>query len=167
MRRIAAATVVSLLALAPMVRAEETTKRALAEQLLNAMEVQKTIENSFEMVKQMIPVQMKKMGVSDGATSDTAQSRMQSTMDLIMQEMSWERLKDDYIAIYAETFTEEELKGALAFYKTPVGRKFIEKQPELMRTSMEISQRQMATLLPKIQQLTREMMDQKTPQPTN
>ncbi|MCH7927981.1 MAG: DUF2059 domain-containing protein [Candidatus Dadabacteria bacterium] len=72
-----------------------------------------------------------------------------------------------YISIYAETFTEEELKGAIKFYKSPIGKKFIEKQPELMRKSMQISQKQMTTLMPKIQKLTEEMMDQITAQPTD
>ncbi len=62
--------------------------------------------------------------------------------------------------MYEEIYTEEELKAAVGFYKTPIGQKFIKKQPEILRKSMEISQRQMATLMPKIQQLMKEMMEQ-------
>lgn len=161
MRRIVTATIICTVVLVAIVRAGDIPKRALAEQLLEAMEIQKTIEKSFDMVNQMMTAQMKQMGVfSDDAISDKAQDVIQKTMDLVMKEMSWDKLKGDYISIYAETFTEEELKGAIKFYKSPIGKKFIEKQPELMRKSMQISQKQMATLMPKIQQLTKEMMDQ-------
>jgi len=165
MRRIVVAAIVCVFALATIVRAEDTPKRALAEQLLEAMEIQKTIEKSLEMVKQIIPAQMKQRGVTDGV-SDKAKEATQKTMDLIMKEMSWDKLKDDYISIYAEIFTEEELKGAIDFYKSPIGHKFIEKQPELMRKTMNNTKKQMATLIPKIQQLTKEMMEQ-TAQPTD
>ena len=148
-------------------RLNEQTLITLTRRKLGAMQIQKTIEKSFEMVKQMIPAQMKQMGFSDEASSDEAQAAMRKTMDLVMKEMSWDKLKGDYISIYAETFTEEELQGAIEFYKSPIGRKFTDKQQELMRKSMQISQKQMETLMPKIQQLTKEMMTQKTAQPTD
>jgi hypothetical protein len=82
---------------------------------------------------------------------------MAEMMEVIMKEMSWDKLKDDYISIYADTFTEKELLGIITFYESPIGRKFIEKQPELMKKSMQISQKQMVGLMPKIQKLTEEM----------
>ena len=165
MRRILAATIVCAFAWVTIVSAEEAQKSALAEELLDAMDAQQTIEKSFELVKQMIPAQLKQMGVAENAFSDKAQDAMQKMMDLVMKEMSWEKLKDDYIAIYEETFTEEELSGLVTFYKSPIGRKFAEKQPELMKRSMQISQEQMIELMPKIQELTQEMMEQGTAQP--
>ena len=167
MRRIVTTAIICTFVLITTVHGEDAPKRALAEELLGAMEMPKTIEKSFEMVKQMIPAQMKQMGVSDEASSDKAKDAMQKTMDLVMKEMSWDKLKGDYISIYAETLTREELKGAIKFYKSPIGRKFLEKQPELMRRSMQIAQKQMATLMPKIQQMTKDMMEQKTAQPTD
>ena len=165
MRRLLAVTIVSVLAWVPIVGADEAGRRALAEELLDAMDMQQTIQKSFEMVKQMMPAQLKRMSISRDAFSDGAQDPMQKAMDLVMEEMTWDKLKDDYIAIYGETFTQEELSGLVAFYKSPIGRKFAEKQPELLRRSMQVSQEQMAELVPKIQKLTREMMDQETTQP--
>lgn len=41
----------------------------------------------------------------------------------VMEEsLSWQVLKEDYVAIYAQTFTEDELKGMLAFYKSSIGQ---------------------------------------------
>jgi hypothetical protein len=38
--------------------------------------------------------------------------------------------------IYASNFTEQELKDLVAFYKTPLGKKVIEKEPLAMEQSM-------------------------------
>jgi len=160
MRRILAATIVCAFAGVTLVRADEAQHRALAEELLDAMQMQKTIEKSSEILKQMIPAQMKQMGVSVNASTDETQDFMQKMMDLIMKEPSWEMLKDDYITVYAETFTEEELSGLVTFYTSPIGRKYTEKQPELMKRIMQISQKQMIEFMPEIEKLTQEMMQE-------
>ena len=49
-------------------------------------------------------------------------------------------------------FTEEELQGLIDFYKSPVGNKFLEKQPELMAATMNRMQTEMAKIMPKIQE---------------
>ena len=135
---------------------DDTSRHALAEELLVLMDTQKNIEKSFEMVKQMQFSQLQKMAPQAEGSSKQAQSMMQETMDMISKEMSWDKIKNDYIKIYADTFTEKDLKGIIRFYKTPIGQKFIEKTPELMRRSMEISQKQMRELMPKIQKMIKE-----------
>jgi len=40
--------------------------------------------------------------------------------------------------VYAETFTEQELKDILAFYRTPTGQKMVAKTPELSRRGQEM-----------------------------
>lgn len=137
----------------------EDTHRELAEKLLLLMDAQKNIEQSFEMVKQMQMTQLKRMKLPGGAT-DKAQAVQQKIMDFLAKEMSWDKLKDDYISIYAETFTEEELKGLIEFYKSPVGQKFIQKTPELMKRSMEITQKQMADIMPKIREIMKEPLEE-------
>ena len=39
--------------------------------------------------------------------------------------------------IYAAHFTEQELKEALAFYKTPLGKKLISEEPKALEESMK------------------------------
>jgi hypothetical protein len=39
--------------------------------------------------------------------------------------------------IYAEHFTEQELKDALAFYRTPLGKKLIDEEPKVLDQSMK------------------------------
>lgn len=159
MRRAAAVMIVCAFAWLSTANAEEARNHALAEELLEAMNMQTSLEKSFEMVKQMIPAQMQQMGASEYESSDEAQAAMQITMDYVAKELSWDNLKEDYITIYAETFTEEELAGLIEFYKSPAGRKFAKKQPELMKRTMEISQRHMMEIMPKIKKFAEEMKE--------
>jgi len=134
------------------VNAQEASRRAMAEELLNLMNMQENIAKSFAMVKQMIPAQMEKMKQTMGQTNmpSKVSSQTDSMMDMMAQELSWDKMKDDYITLYAETFTEDEMKGIIAFYKSPAGQAFITKQPELMKRSMELSQKIMMQIMPKI-----------------
>jgi hypothetical protein len=42
--------------------------------------------------------------------------------------------------LYAVRFTEQELKDALAFYKTPLGRKMVEEEPKILDQSLKDAQ---------------------------
>lgn len=135
--------------------AQEDVRAQLAGQLLGLMDVEKNLQQSLDMVKKMQMEQIKNM-VPTGQDASKAQEMQTKIMNLVASEMSWEKLSRDYTAIYAETFTEEELRGMVEFYQSPVGRKLIEKTPELMRRSMMVTQKQMADLMPKVQAAARE-----------
>ena len=160
-------TVVALVCLlAAAAGAQDAERTRLAEELLGAMNMQKTIEESFAAVKQMVPMQLKQMGVSAGDSAEAKQV-MEQTMNMVMAELSWDNLKGSYVAIYAETFTADELKGIMAFYKSPAGRSFIEKTPELTRRSMQVSQQMMMGIMPKIQQIAQEAAAKKKAESTD
>ena len=55
-------------------------------------------------------------------------------------------LIDEIAALYAERLTSEELAGLIAFYKSPIGMKFVAVQPEIMRQSIVAGQRWSARL---------------------
>jgi hypothetical protein len=133
--------------------AQDPQRSAAAEELLKVMNVQDAIEKSFAMVKKMIPAQMEKMTQMAGETNMPANVSRQTDkmLDMISVEFSWDKIKADYIALYADTFTEQEIKDMIAFYKSPVGQALVKKQPELMKRSMEISQKVMMQIMPKIQ----------------
>ncbi len=157
MRRIAAVMLICVFACLATASADEARQHALAEELVNAMDMDKNLEQSYEIVKQMIPAQIEQMGVSESETSEEAKARMQAVIDFMAKEFSWENIKEEYISIYTATFTEEELAELVEFYKSPVGRRFTEKQPELMKRTMEVTQRRMKEIMPKIKKFVEDM----------
>ena len=42
--------------------------------------------------------------------------------------------------LYASSFTDDELKAILAFYQSPVGKKLLDKQPQVIDSSMKFAQ---------------------------
>jgi len=59
--------------------------------------------------------------------------------------------------LYDKFFTEDELKGLLSFYKSPVGQKSIVVMPALMQESM---QRASEMILPKIEPIITEVLEE-------
>jgi hypothetical protein len=57
-------------------------------------------------------------------------------MDARLNEMI-----DQVAALYARTFTTEELREVVAFYRGPTGQKFVQRMPLIMQESMLIGQR--------------------------
>jgi uncharacterized protein len=49
-------------------------------------------------------------------------------------------LEDGYVALYDRHFSAEEIRQLVAFYDTPIGRRFLEVQPTLMREGIAMGQ---------------------------
>jgi uncharacterized protein len=81
-------------------------------------------------------------------------------MDVVNNKLGWKALEPDFINLYASTYTEEELDGILAFYKSPVGQKMLEKTPELMTKSTQITQEKMREVQPELNQMVQDFMKQ-------
>jgi hypothetical protein len=47
---------------------------------------------------------------------------------------------EEVAKLYASRFTEQELRDAVAFYKTPLGKKLIEEEPKVLDQSMQVAQ---------------------------
>jgi hypothetical protein len=54
--------------------------------------------------------------------------------------MAWDALRGDYARMYADTFTEVEMKQLMTFYRTPVGQKLIDTLPVIMKKGAELGQ---------------------------
>lgn len=70
---------------------------------------------------------------------------------MMKDELNWETLEPLYLRIYAESFTQEEVDGMLAFYKSPAGEALIKKMPLVVQQSMTAMQERMGPMMQKIQ----------------
>lgn len=76
---------------------------------------------------------------------------------LVQEELSWDKIKKPLIDIYSKVYTEDEVKTIIDFYESPVGQKVVQKNPELMQASMQLMQQMMMDLMPKIQELHKQL----------
>lgn len=162
------AAIIVLVAAGLSASAQNDPKRALAEELLNLLNVKETQQKALTMFQQMIVSQIQRINppTKDPAVQAKMANFIKKIMDVMRDGMSWDKMKDQYITLYAETYTEPELKDIIAFYKTPSGKAFIKKQPEILKRSFELSQKIMTGLMPKIQTMTQQFeKEMKPPQP--
>ena len=61
------------------------------------------------------------------------------------------------VTLYVSTYSEPEIDGILAFYKSPAGTAMLAKTPELATRSLAISQDRMKVLQPELQDLARQL----------
>jgi hypothetical protein len=72
----------------------------------------------------------------------------------------WNRLEPDYARLYEATYTEDEIDGILAFYKSPSGQAMVEKSPMLVKQSSALVQERMKAVMPQLQQLMKDFAAQ-------
>jgi hypothetical protein len=107
--------------------ADTKSHRKAAEDLLSTMGVEAQIEKSID---QTLELQIKQ-----NAQIAPFKEVMKK---FLSKHMSYPSLKEDFITIYVEAFTEQELKDIQAFYKTPLGKKVAEKMPEVSGKGMQL-----------------------------
>lgn len=79
---------------------------------------------------------------------------------LIRQELSWATMRPMMVQIYQSTFTQEEVDGQTAFYRTPVGAAVVEKMPAVMQATMAATQQSLARLMPQLQAIAQKHLAQ-------
>jgi hypothetical protein len=62
-------------------------------------------------------------------------------------------MKEEFIQLIADTYTEPELDDILAFYRTPSGASMLAKSEIMMQKGAAIGEKRAATLQPRIQPL--------------
>jgi len=136
---------ITLLWCAPTPRADEASKAAKAEELLQLTQGDQMVKMMEPMMKGMVAQMNKDMSAEQRAKVGEMQGRM---MELVAAKLS--KAKPALVKVYTDTYTEDEIDGILAFYKSPVGKAFLQKMPEVMQRSMPVMMQMMGDLQPEI-----------------
>ena len=72
--------------------------------------------------------------------------------------VTWDNLKAQYADLYADAFSEDELREMAEFYRTPVGQKMALSAPALMRQGAELGERAVREHMPELQEMIRRQM---------
>ena len=145
----------ALLCSAAPILADEASKQAKIEEMLQLTHYDKMMQQMLEQMKNMQLEQLKKADMPAEARAQSEEIQ-QKTMTLVADRMSYEKFKPAFIQIYAEVFSEEEIDGIVSFYKSPAGKAMIEKSPLLMQRVMPMMQKVTADLQPDIQKIIEE-----------
>jgi hypothetical protein len=77
------------------------------------------------------------LGQNPALAPDLNQIAAQIRKDL---QPRFSELTDEIAKLYADAFTDSEMKEILAFYQSPIGKKLIEVQPKMTEASMNFAQ---------------------------
>ena len=136
-------------------KAQENTKTAKIEELLKLTNAEAMSQQMFGQMRAMTTRQLDTMSGSEEAKAAAAQT-VDKLMSRLQERLSWAKMKPEYVRLYDEVYSDEEITGILAFYKSAAGQALLKKMPILMTKSMEIGQRQMSDLMPELQRITRD-----------
>lgn len=73
------------------------------------------------------------------------------------QAIGWKKLEPELVSIYTSQFTERELAELIEFYESPLGKKMLDKLPELNARSAQLTQKKLETAVPEVNKLLAEM----------
>jgi uncharacterized protein len=73
-------------------------------------------------------------------------------------ELAFDKVKDIYVKAYRETFTQEEVDGLIAFYKSPVGKAYAEKVPVVMQRAGAEMQSRLGPMVQKLNMMQQEFL---------
>jgi len=111
------------------------------------------MQETFERVFSQLPELQTQMGVPEDRQAKSEQ-RLKEVTTMIQEVFTSERMRDQFIAVYTEVFTEQELRELADFYTSPIGKKYVEKQPELAQAAMKITGEMMQELMPRIKEIS-------------
>ncbi|KGK83577.1 hypothetical protein DP64_08850 [Stutzerimonas degradans] len=73
------------------------------------------------------------------------------------QAIGWKKLEPELVSIYTSQFTERELAELIEFYESPLGKKMLDKLPELNARSAQLTQKKLEAAVPEVNKLLAEM----------
>ena len=95
------------------------------------------------------------------AKQETIMAAMRAeTVELIRSEMSWDKMEPMYIRQYSQTFSQAEIDGMLAFYKSDAGKAVTAKMPQLVQILMQDVLSLLQGTMPKIRAISDKYIEQ-------
>jgi len=120
--------------------ADHTSRQAKAAELVTLLHTDRMVGQISEGLKRQLADQGQH-AIGLNPTSDSkakladAEKKLADTIDA---QVGWSVLGPAFTEIYAKTFTEEQMDGIIAFYKSPAGAAFLANTPVVNQQIQQI-----------------------------
>lgn len=135
--RHAAAVALACLALSSAAQAQQPSAGAIAaaKELLE-------LKGSTRMFDPLVPGIIETVKNNYLQTNTSLVKDLNEVAALLRTELAPKRVEilNQVAVLYAQRFTEQELKDVVAFYKTPTGKKFVSEEPVVIEQSLGAAQ---------------------------
>jgi len=132
-----------------------TPTEASVKQLLEVAQSHKLVDSvmlQMESLMQQTIVEATKGKPIPAKLQKNIDQRHDELVALMKELLDWKKIEPMYVRIYQQTFTQPEVDGMIAFYKTPAGQAVIGKMPMAMQTTIDEMQGLMGPAMQKLQQ---------------
>jgi hypothetical protein len=100
------------------------------------------------------------LGMEQGGMGELTPEVRTVLREFMDEHFRFEDLEPEMIRLYTDLYTEEEIRGMTAFYRTPLGQRVIETLPQLSAASTRIAQERLQTVMPQLIQRIMEVMQE-------
>jgi hypothetical protein len=119
--------------------ADDASRMAKAQELLQVAKMDQGFKQMLDRAQATIKAQSTRQ-----ATAPADKAAIEEKISPILsQQLNWDQLKPQYVKVYADTYTEEELDAILAFYKSPAGQAWFANSPVVGEKARQITQQAM------------------------
>jgi len=149
-------------ALPPALRADEASHKAAVQELLKVTRAEQLLTQSLSQIEAMQQEMISKLthGKDPESSKAVTDRVLKACNEIIISKLSWTSMEAQYIRIYMQVFTEEEVRGMTAFYQSPLGQKVMDKTPALMTEIMQMTTRKMGEVMPEIEAASQKAADE-------
>ena len=134
---------------------------ASIKQLLEVAQAHKLVDSVMmqmdNLMQQTIAQATKGQKISPKIQEDIDQRRAELLV-MMKELLDWKKLEPMYVRIYQKTFTQPEVDGMIAFYKTPAGQAVMSKMPAAMQNTIDEMQSAMGPVMQKMQQMQQDVV---------
>jgi uncharacterized protein len=99
------------------------------EKIRHLLELTKVADEGKQIMDAILSSMKRPSGMSNDAWTE------------LVKEIDFQELIELMVPVYEKHLAEEEIDALITFYSTPTGRSIIEKQPEMLKESLAVSQR--------------------------
>lgn len=144
------------------VGAAEPAHDAAAERFLELTHADRLAVPVYAQVQQLFAQRFAEAGSPGGkqATLERYQAQANAALD---KAIGWEHLEPELVALYTEAFSEGELEELIAFYRSPLGVKMLERLPTLNARSAQLTQARLQQAAPDVNRLLDELSGELQP----
>ena len=133
------------------------------KQLLEVTQARQLLDSMMSQIDAMMKNAMTQATQGQHITPEIQKQieTFETEMTAAAKEMlDWNKLEPMYVRIYQKSFTQQDVDGMIAFYKTPAGQAVINKMPVVMQNMMTEMQQMMQPMMQRIQRKQQDVIAQ-------
>ncbi len=147
----------SIAAAVPAARADDASHRAKAEEMLRLTKTDAGLRDQLTNLQTRIAELAKQQFNLPTPTAEQTSLLTEyrsKVQQITTEEVGYEQLRPMLVTLYAASFTDADLDGIIAFYKSPSGQALVAKMPEVSGKTTSTVQDRIKELQPKLAAMT-------------